>query len=60
MTGSGGSKGHITYSFIVSPLLPDEIVGIDLVFKEYHTPFKDKPTGLEVEIHLDELKVLER
>jgi hypothetical protein len=53
MTGGGGSEGHITYNFIVSPPLPDSIAGIDMLFKEYHTPFKDKPTGLEVEVQLD-------
>ena len=50
---AGGSTGHYTYNFIVSPPLPDDISGLDLVFREYIDPFKDKPTGLEIALHLD-------
>ena len=45
-------KDNFTYDFVVSPPLPDNISGLNLVFKEYHSPFKDKPTGLEVEIQV--------
>ncbi|MGM0889690.1 MAG: hypothetical protein ACQEW5_22725 [Bacillota bacterium] len=50
-TGSG-STGQFVYSFIVSPPLPDDISGFDLVFREYSNPFWDKPTGLEITMHL--------
>ncbi|WP_102275546.1 hypothetical protein [Cytobacillus massiliigabonensis] len=48
-----GSTGHLTYHFIVTPPLPDDISEIDLVFKEYSDTFKDKPTGLEIVINLE-------
>jgi len=51
--GSRGSKGHYAHNFIVSPPLPDDISRIDLVFKEYSDAFKEKPTGLEIVIHLE-------
>lgn len=50
---AGGSTGHLTYHFIVSPPLPDDISGIDLVFKEYSDTLKDKPTGLEIVMNLE-------
>lgn len=53
MNGGGGSRGNYSYKFIVSPPLPDDISGLDLVFKEYGSPFRGKPTGLEIFIHLD-------
>ena len=43
---AGGSTGHLTYNFIVSPPLPDNLSGIDLVFKEYSDTLKEKKTGL--------------
>lgn len=50
---AGGSTGHYTYNFIVSPPLADDISGLDLVFKEYSDTLKEKPTGLEIVMHLD-------
>ncbi|MBS4174512.1 hypothetical protein [Bacillus sp. FJAT-49736] len=44
--GGGGSGGHSSYTFIVSPALPDDISNIKLVFKECKVPFQ-KPTGFE-------------
>ena len=44
--GGGGSMGHETFTFIVSPALPDDISKCKLVFKEYKIPFH-KPTGFE-------------
>ncbi len=52
-TGGGGSEGQFNYNFIVSPPLPDELSGLDLVFKEFAPPFSDKSTGLEIVMHLD-------
>lgn len=53
MSGGGGSDGHISYNFIVSPPLPDNLSGMDLVFKEFKTPYKDKTTGVEIVFHVD-------
>lgn len=50
--GGRGSTGTKTYNFIVSPALPDDISGHELVFREYGDTFKDKPTGLEIVMHL--------
>ncbi|WP_409303921.1 hypothetical protein [Peribacillus sp. SCS-155] len=50
---AGGSTGHYTYNFIVSPPLPDDISNMDLVFREYSDPFKDNPTGLEIVMNID-------
>lgn len=44
--GGGGSGGHETYTFIVSPALPDDSSKFKLVFKEFRIPFQ-KPTGFE-------------
>lgn len=41
VTGGGGSREHTSFDFIVTPR-----------FKEYGTPFKKKPTGLEVTFNL--------
>lgn len=51
--GGGGSTGHFTYRFIVSPPLPDDVSGLKLVFIEHDGPFDDKPTGREVVIQLE-------
>ncbi|PKR83648.1 hypothetical protein [Heyndrickxia camelliae] len=51
--GGGGSRGHSSYTFVVSPPLPDDVSKIKLVFKEYKTPLKTKPTGLEFVIRMD-------
>ncbi|MEH6941433.1 hypothetical protein [Bacillus sp. JJ722] len=50
---SGGSTGYYTYKFHVSPPLPDDISGYDLVFKEYRDFLKEQTTGLEIVMHLD-------
>lgn len=49
---SGGSTGHYTYNFIVSPPLPDDISGQELEFIEYSNTLKEEPTGLEIKIPL--------
>lgn len=53
MTGGGGSEGHISYNFIVSPPLPDDLSGLNFIFRENQTPFKGKPTGLEIVTRFD-------
>jgi hypothetical protein len=50
---AGGSTGHFTYNFIVSPPLPDDISKTELVFREYSDPFKEKPTGLEIVMNIE-------
>lgn len=52
-TGGGGSEGHISYNYIVSPPLPDDISGLDLIFRETLTPFKRYSTGLEIVMHIE-------
>jgi hypothetical protein len=44
--GGGGSGGHESYTFIVSPALPDDLSEIKLVFKKFKPPF-NKPTDVE-------------
>ena len=50
---AGGSTGHYTHNFIVSPPLPDNISGLDFVFKEYDDNLMEMTTGLEFVIHLE-------
>ncbi len=50
---AGGSTGHYTYNFIVSPPVPDDISGLDLIFKEYSDTLKEKETGLEIVMHIE-------
>ncbi|EWG08411.1 hypothetical protein [Cytobacillus firmus] len=50
--GGGGSGGHESYTFIVSPALPDDLSKLKLVFKQCKIPFQ-KPTGFEFVINLD-------
>ncbi|MDR7077047.1 hypothetical protein J2Y03_002070 [Neobacillus niacini] len=53
-TDSGsGSDGHFRQNYIVSPPIPDDPSGLNLIFKEYHDYFKGKPTGLEIVFDLD-------
>lgn len=51
--GRRGSTGTNTYNFIISPPLPDDISGIELVFREYSDTFREKPTGLEIVMQLE-------
>lgn len=51
LNGTGGS-GHFHYNFVVSPALPDDLSGIELVFKEYEHPFIDKPISKNIVIRL--------
>ncbi|MBC2578893.1 hypothetical protein [Clostridium sp. DJ247] len=53
MASGSGSDGHCSYNFIVSPPLPYNISGLDLVFKECKSPLRDEPTCFEVVIHLE-------
>ncbi|WP_400247656.1 hypothetical protein AB3U99_11310 [Niallia sp. JL1B1071] len=49
----GGSGGHISFNYIVTPPLPEDTASIKLKFKEYNEPFNRKPTGLEFVFTLD-------
>jgi len=51
MTGTGGS-GHFHYNFIISPPLPDNVSGIELIFKEYNLPLTDTPVGYDIIMQL--------
>ncbi|MET3727083.1 hypothetical protein ABID52_000664 [Fictibacillus halophilus] len=47
--GGGGSRGHKSYTYTVSPALPDDLSKLKMVFKECKVPYQ-KPTGFEIEI----------
>lgn len=47
-----GGDGHIHYNFIISPPLPDNISGIELIFKEFNPQFRDKQIGNDIVIQL--------
>jgi hypothetical protein len=51
MIGGGGSTDHYSYNFVITPALPDDISGLELVFREYK--HDNKPTGFEIVIHVD-------
>ncbi|MBA2904523.1 hypothetical protein [Clostridium saccharobutylicum] len=47
-----GGNGHSHYNFVVSPLLPDNISGIKLIFKEYSLSRIDETIDNEIVIEL--------
>lgn len=49
----GGTEGHMSYNYVISPALPDCLTGIEFVFKELGWPFKKESTGFEFAIKLD-------
>lgn len=51
LEGCGGG-GHFHYNFIVSPPLPDNLSGIELIFKEFNPPFRDKQISGDIVIQL--------
>ncbi len=51
VTGASGTEGHMSYNFIVSPPLPNDPSELEFNFIEFQSPFKRKPTGLEVKIN---------
>lgn len=52
MADGTGGHGHFHYNFIVSPPLPDNFSGIDLIFKEYGVPFNENQLGHDIVIRL--------
>lgn len=50
--GGGGSGGHESFTYIISPALPDDLVDYKLVFKQCKIPF-NIPTGFEFVIELN-------
>ncbi|WP_445480593.1 hypothetical protein ACULLL_10775 [Lysinibacillus irui] len=50
-TGASGSDGHESNKFVVTPLIPDDIQGLDFVFTEYHDVFEGKSTRYTVTMH---------
>lgn len=38
--GGGGTDGHMNHQFVISPVLPDNLSGISLRFKELSIPFR--------------------
>ncbi|AGF56047.1 hypothetical protein B0P06_005696 [Clostridium saccharoperbutylacetonicum] len=51
LDGCGGG-GHFHYNFIVWPPLPDDLSGIELTFKEFTPPYRDKQIGNDIVIRL--------
>ncbi|EJS76613.1 hypothetical protein ICY_02081 [Bacillus cereus BAG2X1-3] len=51
--GGGGTDGHFSHHFVVSPALPDNSSGISLLFKEHSMPFRKDQAVLEFEIQID-------
>lgn len=50
--GGSGSTGHFIHNFIVSPPLPDQLTGMDFIFREHEGHFTNKPTGVEIVFHV--------
>lgn len=50
--GGSGSTGYFKYNYIVSPPLPDDFSGMELVVKKYSDRFMKNSTGIEFVIHL--------
>lgn len=48
----GGSGTHHSFTFTISPALPNDLSNIKLIFKECKIPFQ-KPTGFEFVIQTD-------
>lgn len=48
--GTGGSNGHESSTYVVTPPLPDDLRGLHFVFTEYEDVFEEKPTGWAVTI----------
>jgi hypothetical protein len=44
--------GHFHYNFIVWPPLPDDLSVIELTFKEFNPPSRDKQIGNDIVIRL--------
>lgn len=49
--GSGGS-GHYHFIYVVSPALPDNASGLNLLFKEYNPPYRNNQIGEDILIQL--------
>jgi len=52
--GGGGSDGHMSHTYTVSPPLPDDMSAVKFLFKEYKEPFQREPTGIEFVIAVAE------
>ncbi|WP_256710522.1 hypothetical protein MHI37_17440 [Paenibacillus sp. FSL H8-0548] len=48
MNNGGSTSGHASFNYIITPPLPDDIAGIELVFEEYSKPFKNDETGTKI------------
>lgn len=51
--GGTGTEGHMCFNFVVSPPLPDDTSGLQLVFKAENTPFVEGQADVEFIIRLD-------
>ncbi|MFE7061776.1 hypothetical protein ACFVAD_06470 [Sutcliffiella sp. NPDC057660] len=48
MISGGGSPGHYYYNFIVDPPLPDDVLGMKMIFKKTNLPFEENQSELEL------------
>lgn len=48
MIDGAGGEGHLHYNYIVSPPLPENFSGIELIFQEYYFHSGDKQIGNDI------------
>ncbi|WP_246238756.1 hypothetical protein [Paenibacillus anseongensis] len=53
MDSGGGSSGHLSINYVISPALPDDISGMNFVFREFNSPLKDTSTGFEIVFQIE-------
>ncbi|WP_175639114.1 hypothetical protein [Metabacillus schmidteae] len=53
ITGGSGTDGHLSYNFIVSPPISDDVSNLKLIFKEYKMPIKKNSAALEVVMEIN-------
>lgn len=52
MTTGGSTSGHSSYNYVISPPLPDDLSGIELVFKQFGKPVKNNAAGATIVFRL--------
>ncbi|PWV90598.1 hypothetical protein DFQ01_14111 [Paenibacillus cellulosilyticus] len=53
MDTGGGGAGYLSFTYVVSPPLPDNLTGTVLTFREFARPHKNEPTSKEIIIRVD-------
>jgi hypothetical protein len=49
----GGSSGHFSFNYVVSPALPDDISGMKFVFRDLGTLIRDRRKEDEIVFHIN-------